>query len=160
MEYAEMLKGKLKTFALPLLALAVTSCHVNDFKEFSDWHIAFDPGNSTSTVINEAGSVVGQYAIHFCTVKRDDTVSVEVEVEAGDGLVEGVDYKLVSPASVKFVPGVYDRVFIIEWLPHELDPSKDNSLTLRLHDCSDSGIVLGMPGPSKRNVSIKINKTK
>ncbi len=149
-----------KTLALTLLALALTSCHINDFKEFSDWHIAFDPGNSSSTVINEAGSVVGQYAIHFCTVKRDDTVSVEVEVEAGDGLTEGVDYKVVSHASVKFPPGVYDRVFIIEWLPHVLDSSKDNTLTLRLHDCSDAGIILGVPGPSKRNVSIKISKTK
>ncbi len=150
----------LKIFALSLLSLTMASCHLNDFKEFSDYYIAFDPGSSSSTVINEAGSVVGQYMIHFCTVKRDDTVSVEVEVEAGDGLTEGVDYKVVSQPSVKFVPGVYDKAFIIEWLPHGLDPSKDNSLTLRLSTCSDDGIILGMPGPSKRNISIKITKTK
>ena len=150
----------LKIFALSLLSLTMASCHLNDFKEFSDYYIAFEPGSSSSTVINEAGSVVGQYMIHFCTVKRDDTVSVEIEVEAGDGLTEGIDYKVVSPTSVKFVPGVYDKAFIIEWLPHELDPAKDNSLTLRLSACSDDGIILGMPGPSKRNISIKITKTK
>ena len=150
----------LKIVALSLLSLALTSCHLNDFKEFSDYYIAFDPGSSSSTVINEAGSVVGQYMIHFCTVKRDDVVSVEVEVDAGDGLTEGIDYKVVSASPVKFVPGVYDKAFIIEWLPHDLDQAKDNSLTLRLKNCSDDGIILGMPGPSKRNVSIKITKTK
>lgn len=152
---------KLKNILLlALLPLAAASCHINDFKEFTDYYIAFDPGNSSSTVINEAGSVVGQYMIHFCTVKRDDTVGVEVEVTPGDGLTEGVDYKVVSSPSVKFVPGVYDKAFIIEWLPHALDSSKDNSLTLTLHSCTDSGIILGVPGPSHKDISIKISKTK
>ena len=53
----------LKIFALSLLSLTMASCHLNDFKEFSDYYIAFDPGSSSSTVINEAGSVVGQYMI-------------------------------------------------------------------------------------------------
>ena len=152
---------KLKNILLlALLPFAAASCHINDFKEFTDYYIAFDPGNSSSTVINEAGSVVGQYMIHFCTVKRDDTVGVEVEVTPGDGLTEGVDYKVVSSTSVKFVPGVYDKAFIIEWLPHTLDSTKDNTLTLTLHSCTDSGIILGVPGPSHKDIAIKITKTK
>lgn len=147
-------------FPLALTMLVAVSCHINDFKEFSDYYIAFDPGNSSPMSINEAGSVVGQYTIHFCTVKRDDTVGVEVEVTPGDGLTEGIDYKVVSSPSVKFVPGVYDRTFVIEWLPHTIDPSKDNSLTLTLHSCTDEGIILGVPGPSHKDISIRINKTK
>ena len=140
--------------------LLVSGCHLNDFKQFTDYYIAFDLSKSSTTTVNEAGEFAGSYSLHFCTAYMDDAVTVTVEVIPGDGLQEGLDYELVTGKSVKFAPGVYDKVFTIKWLPHTLDRSKDNSLTLRLAECSDESIILGVPGPSENFRSIKINKTK
>lgn len=141
-----------------VIAMLAVSCNINDMKLFTDYYIAFDPGKSSTTYVNEAAEFAGQYQIHFCTAKRDETVSVTVEAIPGDGLQEGVDYRLVTAPLVKFAPGVYDKTFIVEWLPHTLDPTKDNSLTLKLTDCSDANVVLGVPGPSSKDVSIRIVK--
>ena len=143
-----------------LLALSLSACQINGMTEFTDYYIAFAPSSESYTEVNEQGELAGQYPIHFCTAKRSETVSVTVEVLPGDGLEEGVDYRVVTDPKVKFAPGVYDKTFIIEWLPHSLDSSKDNSLTLRLTDCSDASVVLGMPGPGKNNSEITIRKKK
>ncbi len=149
-----------EVLSLLLLTVALNGCHINDFKEFTDYYIAFAPGSASYTEVKEAASLVAQYPIHFCTVKRDETVSVTVEAIPGDGLKEGVDYKVISSATQSFPPGVYDKSFVIEWLPGSIDASKDNSLTLLLSGCSDPDIILGVPGPSGKYKSMKITKKK
>ncbi|MGM9768244.1 MAG: hypothetical protein ACI3Z0_07270 [Candidatus Cryptobacteroides sp.] len=146
--------------ALMLGALLLCGCDINDFKQFTDYYMAFDTSKSSTTTVNEAGEFAGSYNIHFCTVKRDEAVTVTVEVIPGDGLCENVDYKVVTSSSIKFAPGVYDKTFVIQWLPHVLDASKDNTLTLRLFDCSDPSVTLGVPGPDEGFRSLKIYKTK
>ena len=146
--------------ALMLGALLLCGCDINDLKQFTDYYMAFDISRSSTTTVNEAGEFAGSYAIHFCTAKRDETVSVNVEVIPGDGLRENVDYKVITSTSVKFAPGVYDKTFTIQWLPNTLDASKDNTLTLRLSDCSVNSVTLGVPGPDEKYRSLKIYKTK
>ncbi len=143
-----------------LFGLSLSACQINGMIEFTSYYIAFAPSSESYTEVNEAGTLAGQYPIHFCTSKRSDAVTVRVEVIPGDGLQEGVDYRVVTDPKVKFAPGVYDKIFIVEWLPHTLDSAKDNSLTLRLTDCSDPGVVLGMPGDEKKNISVRIYKKK
>ena len=103
--------------ALMLGALLLCGCDINDLKQFTDYYMAFDISRSSTTTVNEAGEFAGSYSIHFCTAKRDETVSVNVEVIPGDGLRENVDYKVITSTSVKFAPGVYDKTFTIQWLP-------------------------------------------
>lgn len=148
-------------YILMLLCILICSgCDINDLKPFTDYYIAFDTSKSSTTTVNEAGEFAGSYAIHFCTAKRDEAVTVNVEVIPGDGLRENVDYKVITATSVKFAPGVYDKTFTIQWLPNKLDASKDNTLTLRLSGCSDKSVTLGVPGPDEKFRSLKIYKTK
>ena len=66
----------------------------------------------------------------------------------GDGLKEGVDFKLqASTASpLTFEPGTYDLPVRILWLKNpDFDGSKDNSLRIRLKSSS----LEGYPGPGE-----------
>lgn len=146
--------------AILMMAVLYTGCHINEMKVFEDYYMAFDTSKSSSTTVNEAGEFSGNYVIHFCTVRRDGPVSVTVEVIPGDGLKENVDYRVMTQPVVTFAPGVYDKTFIVEWLPNPIDASKDNSLTLRLKECSDASVILGMPGPDENFRSVRIYKTK
>ena len=88
---------------------------------------------------------------------------MEYEVIAGDGLKEGTDFKIQSShrSPLTFDPGSYSRPIRVIWYKSSaFDPSKDNTLTIRLTGCSDPSIILGYPGPSKKfsqHVVTKIN---
>ena len=141
-----------------LLAGALCSCTDRIHFE-APYFVCFMPEESSSTLVNAAGTLVGTYKVHLSTVKPENTIVVKWDVFPGSGMAEGVDYSIeTSGKSLQFYPGVYDREIKIRWLKHAIDPTKDNTVTIRLIECSDSEILLGMPGPSKKNKEIIITK--
>lgn len=84
--------------------------------------------------------------------KFTEPIVIEYEMILGDGLKEGVDFKLqASTASpLTFEPGTYDLPVRILWLKNpDFDGSKDNSLRIRLKSSSLEGMVMGYPGPGE-----------
>ena len=76
----------------------------------------------------------------------------------GDGLQEDVDYKVVTQQNpLVFLPGIYDAPIRVRWLKHPVDPTKDNTLTIRLTGNS-KGYNLGYPGPDHKQSEIRIEK--
>jgi len=121
--------------------------------------VCFMPEESSSTIVNAGGTMEGSYKVHLSTVKPDETILVTWSIIPGNGMQEGVDYVYEGrDKTLQFFPGVYDRDIKIRWLKHEIDPAKDNTVTLRLETCSDPSILLGMPGPSAKNRQLIINK--
>lgn len=90
-----------------------------------------------------------------------EPVTIEYEVIAGDGLKEGVDYKIQpSTASpLTFSPGTYTMPVRVMWLKTEApDKSKDNTLTIRLSGSSIPDMVMGYPGPSHKGQTFVYTK--
>ena len=142
-------------FLIPVLLSGCTDRLTFDPPHF----VCFMPEESSSTIVNAQGSFEGSYKVHLSTVKPDDTIIVKWSIIPGSGMQEGVDFIYEGKdKNLMFYSGVYDRDIKIKWLKHDIDPNKDNTVTLRLESCNDPSILIGMPGPSQKNRQIVINK--
>ena len=81
-----------------------------------------------------------------------------LELIPGDGLKPGVDYTEPTKLTVTFSPDEYRKYFRINYLKHDVDPEKDNTLTIRIASTSDPSIILGYPGPSRKYSSHVVTK--
>ena len=141
--------------AVAVMFLTALSC--NRIETFSDSFIAFDSSKSSSVTIDAEGEFTGSYAVRYTGPKPSSPISVTFSVTCGDGLAEGVDYKVATSGSkITFLPGVYDQVIKIDWLPHDIDAEKDNTVTISL--VSADGVALGYPGPDKLMKALIIRK--
>ena len=140
--------------------LAFTSCQDKLDIVFTDYYTYIDDGNGGSSLTMEKDdeTVVTMF-IHIVAPVQDDMVTVSYEVTPGNGLVEGVDYKLVSASkTIAFQPGIYKMPVRVQLLKSSsFDSSKDNTLTITVVDNS-AGFNLGKPGPDAKLKSFVIKK--
>lgn len=138
--------------------LSLASC--SKFVEFKDFFIAFDVLASSTTTVNCEANMTGDYKLHMSATARKKPVLVKFSVIPGDGLQEGVDYTVLTKnGQLEFYPGTYDKPIQIRWISHDIDPSKDCSLTIRLDSVNDD-LLLGYPGTDNLYRSITIRKIK
>ena len=143
-----------------------------------DWHkdVYFDTpfayifdntGSSSATIDSRFGkgveSVLTELKVSISVSENyfKEPISVEYEVITGNGLKEGVDYK-IQPSTISpltFSPGTYTLPVRVMWLKTEApDPSKDNTLTIKLSGSSVEDMVLGYPGPSHKGQAFVFTK--
>ena len=114
---------------------------------------------ATSTVSSQA-TVVRTYNICLSSKELSENLIVDYSFNVGDGLKAGIDFERVTTGNqIVFVPGVYSMPIRIRWLPNEIDPLKDNTITIRIENTS-LGFTVGFPGPdqlSRQHTIRKIN---
>ncbi len=146
---------------LYLSALLAILAGCNKYVTFQDYYVAFDTDISSATAINELGEFQGAYYVHYCGVLLTETFEVQYSVILGDGLKEGLDYEIVNGSGkLSFLPGIYNIPIRINWLSHEIDDSKDNTIVIRLEGCSNGDIQIGCPGPDRKGAELNIRKYK
>jgi hypothetical protein len=119
--------------------------------------IATNTGQSNTVVLSNVRNT-NAYMVYLSATPLADSLMVDFEVIAGDGLVEDVDYKVVTKTrTLKFFPGIYDMPVRIRWMPHKVDPEKDNRLIIRLVGNSKN-YTLGFPGPDRIQHEVVIEK--
>ena len=140
-----------------LMSIAVSAASCNKITLFDEAFVAFDTAKSSVVSINATGEFTGSYTLHYTGPKLSAPIVVNFVVTCGNGLAEGVDYKLATAGGkITFMPGIYEQVIKIDWLPHEIDESKDNTVTISL--VSADGVTLGYPGPDKLMKDLVIRK--
>ena len=140
-----------------LMLIAVSAASCNKITLFDEAFVAFDTAKSSVVSINAAGEFTGSYTLHYTGPKPLAPIVVNFTVTCGNGLAEGVDYKVATAGGkITFMPGIYEQVIKIDWLPHEIDESKDNTVTISL--VSADGVTLGYPGPDKLMKDLVIRK--
>ena len=98
------------------------------------------------------------YSVYLSSRPITDSLEVSYEVIVGNGLTEDVDYKVVTTANpLVFLPGINDMPIRIRWLRNPVDPTKDNTVTIRLTGNS-KGYNLGFPGPDHVQSEVVIEK--
>ena len=139
-----------------LMLIAVSAASCNKITLFDEAFVAFDTASSVVS-INATGEFTGSYTLHYTGPKPSAPIVVNFVVTCGNGLAEGVDYKVATAGGkITFMPGIYEQVIKIDWLPHEIDESKDNTVTISL--VSADGVTLGYPGPDKLMKDLVIRK--
>ena len=124
-----------------------------------------EPFVRISTSTGEARTVVlsnvrntNAYSVYVSSRPITDSLEVSYEIIVGDGLQEDVDYKIVTTANpLVFLPGINDMPIRIRWLKNTVDPTKDNTVTIRLTGNS-KGYNLGFPGPDHVQSQVVIEK--
>ena len=140
-----------------LMLIAVSAASCNKITLFDEAFVAFDTAKSSVVSINATGEFTGSYTLHYTGPKPSAPIVVNFVVTCGNGLAEGVDYKVATAGGkITFMPGIYEQVIKIDWLPHEIDVSKDNTVTISL--VSADGVTLGYPGPDKLMKDLVIRK--
>lgn len=140
-----------------LISIAVSAASCNKITLFDEAFVAFDTAKSSVVSINATGEFTGSYTLHYTGPKPSAPIVVNFVVTCGNGLAEGVDYKVATTGGkITFMPGIYEQVIKIDWLPHEIDESKDNTVTISL--VSADGVTLGYPGPDKLMKDLVIRK--
>lgn len=140
-----------------LMLIAVSAASCNKITLFDEAFVAFDTAKSSVVSINATGEFTGSYTLHYTGPKPSAPIVVNFVVTCGNGLAEGVDYKVATAGGkITFMPGIYEQVIKIDWLPHEIDASKDNTVTISL--VSADGVTLGYPGPDKLMKDLVIRK--
>lgn len=140
-----------------LMSIAVSAASCNKITLFDEAFVAFDTAKSSVVSINATGEFTGSYTLHYTGPKPSAPIVVNFVVTCGNGLAEGVDYKVATAGGkITFMPGIYEQAIKIDWLPHEIDESKDNTVTISL--VSADGVTLGYPGPDKLMKDLVIRK--
>lgn len=140
-----------------LMSIAVSAASCNKITLFDEAFVAFDTAKSSVVSINATGEFTGSYTLHYTGPKPSAPIVVNFVVTYGNGLAEGVDYKVATAGGkITFMPGIYEQVIKIDWLPHEIDESKDNTVTISL--VSADGVTLGYPGPDKLMKDLVLRK--
>ncbi len=140
-----------------LMLIAVSAASCNKITLFDEAFVAFDTAKSSVVSINATGEFTGSYTLHYTGPKPSAPIVVNFVVTCGNGLAEGVDYNVATAGGkITFMPGIYEQVIKIDWLPHEIDESKDNTVTISL--VSADGVTLGYPGPDKLMKDLVIRK--
>lgn len=139
---------------LATLALTV-AC--NKIETFDGAFVAFDTAKSSVVSIDAEGEFTGSYTLHYTGPKPTAPIVVSFAVTCGDGLSEGIDYKEATVGGkITFMPGIYEQTIKIDWLPHDIDETKDNTVTISL--LSADGVSLGYPGPDSLMKDLVIRK--
>lgn len=145
-----------------IFALGGPSCSKNDPVIFDDAfvYLADANGSSASTVDWDSQNYLATYYVHLVSPTISGEVQVTYDVVVGDGLTEGVDFKTVASTAspITFLKGIYTMPIRIEWLKHELDATKDNTLRIVLRSCSDPAVRIGKPGPDRLGAEYTITK--
>jgi len=135
------------------------SCSKDDLTPYDHpyLYIATSDGFSEVTINSEA-EVINTYNIYLSSKLQTKNIVVNYEIVTGNGLQEGVDYKLIKTNnSITFLPGIYDMPIRIRWLSHKLDETKNNTLTIRLLS-NDQNITMGVPGPDSLRKEMVLKK--
>ena len=157
------MKKTLSLFGFILIfALGGTSCSTNDPVVFDDAfvYLADANGASASAVDWDSQNYLATYYVYLVSPAISSDVQVTYDLVVGNGLTEGVDFKTVASTAspITFTKGIYTMPIRIEWLKHELDATKDNTVRIVLRSCSNPSVQIGKPGPDRLGSEYTITK--
>ena len=142
-----------KLLILGLTALLAASC-AKEAAPFDNPFVYINDinGGSSATIEKESNNLITELTVNLSSKKFDKDVTVSYTVTVGNGLTEGVDFKIQpsTKSPLTFSPGTYSMpVRIIWYASPSLDATKDNTVKFALEGCSDGRVGLGLPGKDK-----------
>ncbi len=146
-----------KAFFLIATVLVLGSCRMHEEVFFDTPFVRIEDqnGGSSATVDAKLDNVLTQLQVVVSASKHyfEQPVNVEYEIVTGAGLKEGEDFRIQSShrSPLTFQPGTYTLPIRVMWYRTDgFDPSKDNTLTIRLTGVDHPDFMVGLPGPDSK----------
>lgn len=139
--------------------LALAGCAKNDWAMFDTPYARIKDESllvSQMTIDKEANNLLTSLSVILSASDNyfSDEISINYELVVGNGLKEGVDFKIQpsTKSPLTFEKGTYQRPIRILWYRNpDFDPSKDATLTIKLVSSNVPEMVFGFPGPDKKD---------
>ena len=146
---------------LSVIAASLSACEDHKDIIFDEYYVCIkdEAGTSSGTVSKESDDFITSYYVQMVAPPASHDINVHYELVAGDGLREGVDFRVQASTKspLLFAPGVTRMPVRIIWLRNALDPARDNTLTIRLTSCSEN-YTIGYPGPQHKFSAYTVTK--
>jgi len=147
-----------RPFFLASFICLLLSCGTDEFEPYRQPFIHIMKGELTELPVSSEAKVLNEYKIYLSSAPLSETLNVEFSITPGNGLTEGVDYEIVTAGhTLDFLPGIYDMPVRVRWLPHRVDPAKNNSLIIRI-ESNSMNLTMGLPGNDQKQRELKITK--
>lgn len=137
----------------------ILSCEKNENPTYHLKFVHIMDNNASETTVSSRANTVGTYNVYLSSKETKEPVTVTYEIVIGNGLVENIDYEILTKGNtLTFLPGIYDMPIRIQWLSNPIDKSKDNTIEIKLISTDHQDFSVGMPGPDKVQSKFKITK--
>ena len=149
------------TLLLLLISLITTSCNKDETEPYTLRFIHIMDNESSAVAVNQNANSIGTYNVYLSSPQFFEPIKVTYTITVGDGLTEGVDYEIISSSrEITFLPGIYDMPVRIKWLSHNIDETKNNTISITLVSTDNAAYTLGLPGMDQKQKSLVITKVK
>ena len=159
MKYKKYIHSMLLSVMAICACVMTSSCDELDDGPYDNPFVYIEAdGGASRIVVNSDVQNVNSYNVYLSSRALTKNLEVYYEIIVGDGLQAGRDFELVTQGSgLTFFPGIYDMPIRIRWKPCQVNPSKNNTLTIRLTG-TNMGFTVGMPGPDRLKSELVIEK--
>lgn len=136
----------------------ILSCEKNENPTYNLKFVHIMDNNASETTVSSRANTVGTYNVYLSSKETKEPVTVTYEIVIGNGLVENIDYEILTKGNtLTFLPGIYDMPIRIRWFSNPIDKTKDNTIRIKLVN-SDQNYHVGLPGPDKKQSEFTITK--
>ncbi|WP_165733686.1 hypothetical protein [Polaribacter sp. 20A6] len=141
-----------------VVIITLTSCNKEEITVFDEPFVHINFNNISITNINSNRKDIVSYYIYLSSKPLDKDMLLDYSIIIGDGLKEGVDFKILTTEYPLVFPiGIYRRPIQIQWLDNNLDATKDNTLKIKL-ESNNLNINIGFPGPDANQSELILQK--
>jgi len=153
------IKHKILLFST-LMLLLLSACAEEEKAFDAPFVYLTDKFGGISATMDSKARFTATYYVKLSSKLRTENLEIQYKVVPGDGLQEGVDYSLAEANSnpIVFEPGVYEKTIQINWLPNNLNNTKNNTVRIILVSCNDPSVTIGRIGPDKLGSEYTITK--
>lgn len=143
---------------LLFLALIINSCNKQEIEEWDEAYVHIMTNNRSEIKVNSNRKDVVSYYIYYSSKMTSKDLEITYSIDVGNGLTEGVDFDIITTENPLLFPsGIYKRPIQIRWMAHEVSPTKDNTITIKIESTSRN-INIGLPGPDQNQSEFIIEK--
>ena len=141
-----------------VVIITLTSCNKEEITVFDEPFVHINFNDISIANINSNRKDIVSYYIYLSSKPLDKDMLLDYSIIIGDGLKEGVDFKILTTEYPLVFPiGIYRRPIQIQWLDNNLDATKDNTLKIKL-ESNNLNINIGFPGPDANQSELILQK--
>lgn len=103
-------------------------------------------GASSMNVDADANNLTTSVYLFTCSRKIEEPFDVSFKVTVGDGLKEGVDFRIKQglEGAITFQQGIIKMPIHVVWMKNpNFDPEKDNTLRIEITGCTHPDFTIG-----------------
>lgn len=148
-----------KIYILAVILLGIVcSCGKDEMDPYDQAFIHIMKDNSSDITVSSNRRDIVAYTIYLSSTKITSTLEVTYSIVVGDGLIQGLDFNIITNGNTLMFPsGIYDMPIRIQWLDNNVDPAKDNTIRIILEN-NNLDIPMGLPGPDELQRELVITK--